>query len=63
MGEYIEREAAICEINKINSINYGAMWDYAVHYYAEECVRDCKEAIDGIPAVDVAPVIHAHWIR
>ena len=61
MDEYIKREAAICEIEQINPVDYGAMWDYEAHHYAGECLRDCKEAIDSIPAADVAPVVHGRW--
>ena len=44
MDEYIKREAAIREIEQINPVDYGAMWDYEAHHYAGECLRDCKEA-------------------
>lgn len=57
MAEYIERSAAIREIEQINPVDYGAMWDYEAHHWAGECLRDCKEAIDSIPAADVAPVV------
>ena len=63
MAEYIDREAAICEIKQITAVHYGSMWDYAVHCYAGACLRDCKEAICGIPAADVAPVMHGKWIH
>lgn len=63
MDEYIKREAAICEIESINPVDYGAMWDYEAHHYAGECLRDCKEAIENIPAADVAPVVHGRWIK
>ena len=61
MAEYIKREAAIREIEQINPVDYGAMWDYEAHHWAGECLRDCKEAIDSIPAADVAPVVHGRW--
>lgn len=57
MAEYIKRDAAIREIEQINPVDYGAMWDYEAHHWAGECLRDCKEAIDSIPAADVAPVV------
>ena len=63
MAEYIKREAAICKIEQINPVDYGAMWDYEAHHYAGECLRDCKEAIDSIPAADVALVVHGRWIH
>ena len=62
MDEYIKREAAIREIEQMNPVDYGAMWDYEAHHYAGECIRDCKEAIENIPAADVAPVVHGRWI-
>lgn len=62
MAEYIKRDAAIREIEQINPVDYGAMWDYEAHHWAGECLRDCKEAIDSIPAADVAPVVHGRWI-
>lgn len=61
MAECIEREAAIREIEQINPVDYGAMWDYEAHHWAGECLRDCKEAIDSIPAADVAPVVYGRW--
>lgn len=63
MAEYIKLEDAIREIEQINPVDYGAMWDYEAHHWAGECLRDCKEAIDSIPAADVAPVVHGRWIR
>ena len=62
MAEYIRRDAAICKIEQINPVDYGAMWDYEAHHWAGECLRDCKEAIDSIPTADVAPVVHGRWI-
>lgn len=56
MAKYIELEAAIREIEQINPVDYGAMWDYEAHHWAGECLRDCKEAIDSISAADVAPI-------
>lgn len=61
MAEYIRRDAAICKIEQINPVDYGAMWDYEAHHWAGECLRDCKEAIDSIPAADVAPVVYGRW--
>lgn len=53
MAQYIKRDAAIREIEQINPVDYGAMWDYEAHHWAGECLRDCKEAIDSISAADV----------
>lgn len=63
MGEYVKRDDALRALEQINPVDYGAMWDYEAHHYAGECLRDCKEAIDSIPAADVAPVMYARWIR
>lgn len=62
MAEYVRRDDALCALEQINPVDYGAMWDYEAHHYAGECLRDCKEAIDSIPAADVAPVVHGRWI-
>ena len=61
MDEYIERGVAIREIEQINPVDYGAMWDYEAHNWTGKCLRDCKEAIDSISAADVAPVVRGRW--
>lgn len=61
MAEYIKLKDAIREIEQINPVDYGAMWDYEAHHWVGECLRDCKEAIDSIPVADVAPVVHSYW--
>lgn len=62
MAEYVKRDDALCALEQINPVDYGAMWDYEAHHYAGECLRDCKEAIENIHAADVAPVVHARWV-
>jgi hypothetical protein len=62
MVEYLKRDDALRALEQINPVDYGAMWDYEAHHYSGECLRDCKEAIDSIPAADVAPVVHGRWI-
>jgi hypothetical protein len=62
MAEYVKRDDAHRALEQINPVDYGAMWDYEAHHYAGECIRDCKEAIDSIPAADVAPVMHGRWV-
>lgn len=57
MVEYLKRDDALRALEQINPVDYGAMWDYEAHHYSGECLRDCKEAIDSIPAADVAPVV------
>lgn len=63
MGEYVKRDDALRALEQINPVDYGAMWDYEAHHYAGECLRDCKEAIDSIPAADVAPVVRCKGCR
>ena len=47
MAEYISREAAI-----------NACYDGFA-----DCRDDCAANIKAIPAADVAPIVHAHWIE
>lgn len=61
MAEYIKLENAIREIEQINPVDYGAMWDYEAHHWAGECLRGCKEAIDSILPADVVSVVHGRW--
>jgi len=61
MAKYVKRDDALCALEQINPVDYGAMWDYEAHHYAGECLRDCKEAIENIHAADVAPVVHGRW--
>lgn len=63
MAEYIKRDAAIREIEQINPVDYGAMWDYEAHHWSGECLRDCKEAIDSIPTANVAPIEELEHLR
>lgn len=57
MAEYIERDDALRELEKINPVDYGAMCNYDAHHHVGECLRDCKEALEEIPAADVVPVV------
>lgn len=57
MAEYIERDDALRELEKINPVDYGAMCNYDAHHHVGECLRDCKEALEDIPAADVVPVV------
>ena len=54
MAEYIERQQvfdALPIVNEDKKISlYGAVADFMV-------------LVSAIPAADVAPVVHAHWIR
>lgn len=62
MAEYVKRDDALRALEQISPVDYGAMWDYQAHHYVDECLRDCKDELEGIPAADVAPVVHARWI-
>lgn len=59
MAEYIEREAAIravCEVAQSPLIQMGLLsWAGVVQ-------KECREKIEAIPAVDVAPVRHGRWL-
>lgn len=57
MTEYIKRDDALRELEKINPVDYGAMCNYDAHHHVGECLRDCKEALEDIPAANVAPVV------
>ena len=61
MDEYIKRDDALRELEKINPVDYGAMWNYGAHHYVGECLRDCKEALCELSSADVAPVVHGRW--
>lgn len=55
MDEYIKREAAIKAIEKA---------DYTlIANDADSCKADyLREIIESVPAADVVPVVHGHWI-
>lgn len=55
MAEYIERDDALRKLEEINPVDYGAMSNYDAHHHVGECLRDCKEALEDIPAADVVP--------
>lgn len=50
MAEYIERESAKRAV------------DYAVELSNSEYDAACN-ALDGLPAADVAPVVHGRWVK
>lgn len=54
MAEYIEREAAIDAIMKVYVGTAG--------YKTRERVWETREAIQKLPASDVAPVVHGRWL-
>ena len=49
MPEYIEKETAVAGL-RVRAANIRI-----------ECPADAAEYLQGIPAADVAPVVHAHW--
>lgn len=55
MAEYIEREAAIDAIMKVYVRTAG--------YKARERVFEAEEAVHRLPAADVAPVVHGHFVH
>ena len=55
--EYIEREAAY----KACEAYFSGVCVYDVS--ASEVINDFEEVIDAVPAADVAPVKHGHWIE
>ena len=57
MAEYISRETMIKLLRR--------MADYAEangFYYDREVIEFVAATLAGIPAADVAPVVHGHWI-
>lgn len=50
MGELIERQAAIDAVTAVYARTAG--------YKTRECVWETREAIQKLPAADVAPVVH-----
>ena len=63
MAEYVDREALLNELEKINPVDYGWIGDYEVHRGCSECLRDCKNAVDALQVADVMPVVHGHWVK
>lgn len=56
MKEYIEREAVLDRLAKVDmDIYYG--FTAAVQFGVDHAIQCIKEA----PAADVAPIRHAHW--
>ena len=55
MDEYIERGAAIDAVT--------AVYVRTAGYKTRERVWETREAIQKLPASDVAPVVHGRWIE
>lgn len=62
MTEYVDREALLNELEKINPVDYGWIGGYEVHRGCRECLRDCKSTVNTLQPADVAPVVHGRWI-
>ena len=54
--EYIERDMYY---QKINGLSKGGCGDYPLYCLA---INDCMNVLDEMPAADVAPVKHGHWV-
>ena len=63
MNEYIEREAVLNLLEKINPVDFGSVFDYSLHGAVFECLREARYGVEDIPAADVAEVRHARWIK
>lgn len=55
--EYIERDMYY---QKINGLSKGGCGDYPLYCLA---INDCMNVLDEMPAADVEPVKHGHWIN
>ena len=54
MDEYIERETIIERLKKNLAASKPGSWE-------ELCYHDAINSVNGIPAADVAPVLHGRW--
>lgn len=54
--EYIERDMYYQEINELSK---GGGGDYSLYRLA---INDCMNVLDEMPAADVMPMKHGHWI-
>ena len=60
MAEYIERQVALDALGVTkNATKYGG--DHSG--YDTKMLYEIHDALTGIPAADVAPVVHGEWIR
>lgn len=59
MKEYIERETILKTPPFTKCV--GDLSEYAEGYL--DCVEDACEAVNNVPAADVAPVRHGEWIK
>lgn len=63
MTKYIDADALIESIDKINCADYGSMFSYEAHNAARECIHDIRTMIEVSPAADVAEVVHGAWVQ
>lgn len=57
MMEYISKQIAVEELENLRQ-------KYEMHDDCDELVaRKCKNAVSALPAANVAPVVHARWVR
>lgn len=63
MKEYIEREAALNFLEKINPVDFGSMFDYKSHGAVSECLKEVRYGVEDIPAASVAEVRHGKWVE
>lgn len=61
MAEYITKEAAIQAFECGDADVFEEYWDYEDCYESGFSRDSIKSTINAIPAVDVAPVVHARW--
>ena len=58
MAEYIKREDVLAEIDKF--VKQNIAHGFPVDVFDIEMM---KKMVEKLPAADVAPVVHGHWIR
>ncbi len=56
MAEYIDREALLAHLRECKETSTGSGLTAAV-------ITAIQSFVEGMPAADVAPVVHGRWIR
>lgn len=59
MNEFISRESALDVLNKLARDNFTLQEAFSFYFGA---LHDAADGIKNIPTVDVAPVVHGHWV-
>ena len=62
MKKYIEREAVLNLLEKINPVDFGSMFDYSAHGAVNECLHDARYGVESLPDADVVEVRHERWM-